>query len=282
MMFSDRELLFFSCVILTLVSLLGGWIPSLVKITHVRLQSAMSLVAGFMVGIAILHLLPHSVSIRSDENALEVVTFWVMLGLVTMFVMIRSFHFHQHEQPQIHTHYSQEHSNQSESFFSYSWIGVAIGFSIHSFIEGAALVASLQVQSFHVGDFPWIWFGVLMAILLHKPLDSMSISFLIKAGHWKPSTNNFVNFLFAMMCPVGALVFYFGAGNLFDLNLEIVSAIIAFSSGAFVCIALSDLLPEVHQHTHDRFTLTIMFLVGVLFSYLLRILELNAGLLGDF
>jgi len=281
-MFSDRELLFFSCVILTLVSLLGGWIPSLVKITHVRLQSAMSLVAGFMVGIAILHLLPHSVSIRSDENALEVVTFWVMLGLVTMFVMIRSFHFHQHEQPQIHTHYSQEHSKQSESFFSYSWIGVAIGFSIHSFIEGAALVASLQVQSFHVGDFPWIWFGVLMAILLHKPLDSMSISFLIKAGHWKSSTNNFVNFLFAMMCPVGALVFYFGAGNLFDLNLEMVSAIIAFSSGAFVCIALSDLLPEVHQHTHDRFTLTMMFLVGVLFSYLLRILELNAGLIGDF
>ena len=56
----------------------------------------------------------------------------------------------------------------------------------------------------------------------------------------------------------------------------------AFSSGAFICIALSDLLPEAHQHRHDRFTLTIIFLVGVLFSYLLRIMEVNAGLTRHF
>ena len=85
------------------MSLLGGWITNLFKITHVRLKLAMSLVAGFMVGIAVLHLLPHSVSIRGDNNALEAVTLWLMIGLATMFVMIRSFHFHQHEQPPIYT-----------------------------------------------------------------------------------------------------------------------------------------------------------------------------------
>ena len=88
MTFSDRELLFFSCFLLTLMSLLGGWLPNLFKITHVRLQLAMSLVAGFMVGIAVLHLLPHSVSIRGDNNALEAATLWLMIGLATMFVMI--------------------------------------------------------------------------------------------------------------------------------------------------------------------------------------------------
>ena len=119
-----------------------------------------------------------------------------------------------------------------------------------------------------------------MAILLHKPLDSMSISFLIKEGGWKSSTNYLVNILFALMCPIGALIFYFGAAKYFDF--EFLSNTMAFSSGAFICIALSDLLPEVHQHRHDRFTLTIMFLVGVLFSYLLRIMEVNAGLTGHF
>ena len=281
MMFSDKELLFFSCVLLILVSLIGGWIPSLFKITHVRLQSAMSLVAGFMVGIAVLHLLPHSVSIRADNNALEDVSLWLMVGLVIMFVMIRSFHFHQHEQPLIHTNNPQEVDNlSSAAYLSYSWIGVAVGFSIHSFIEGAALVAALQVQSFHSSTFPWIWLGVLMAILLHKPLDSMSISFLIKEGGWKSSTNYLVNILFALMCPIGALIFYFGAAKYFDF--EFLSNTMAFSSGAFICIALSDLLPEVHQHRHDRFTLTVMFLIGVLFSYLLRIMEVNAGLTGHF
>ena len=279
MMFSDKELLFFSCVLLILVSLIGGWIPNLFKVTHVRLQSAMSLVAGFMVGIAVLHLLPHSVSIRADNNALEDVSLWLMIGLVIMFVMIRSFHFHQHEQPLVHTGNPQG-DNPSVAHLSYSWIGVAVGFSIHSFIEGAALVAALQVQLFHSSNFPWIWLGVLMAILLHKPLDSMSISFLIKEGGWKSSTNYLVNILFALMCPIGALIFYFGATKYFDF--EFLSNTMAFSSGVFICIALSDLLPEAHQHRHDRFSLTIMFLVGVLFSYLLRILEVNAGLTGHF
>ena len=280
MIFSDRELLFFSCLLLTLISLLGGWIPNLLKITHVRLQSAMSLVAGFMVGIAVLHLLPHSVSIRGDNNALEAVTLWLMIGLATMFVMIRSFHFHQQEQPPIYTDNSGEGDNLSTASLSYNWIGVALGFSIHSFIEGAALVAALQVQSFHSSTFPWIWLGVLMAILLHKPLDSMSISFLIKEGGWKPSTSYLVNILFALICPLGAVIFYFGATKYFDL--EFLSNTMAFSSGAFICIALSDLLPEAHRHRHDRFTLTVMFLVGVLFSYLLRIMEVNAGLIGHF
>ena len=262
------------------MSLLGGWIPNVFKITHVRLQSAMSLVAGFMVGIAVLHLLPHSVSIRGDNNALEAVTLWLMIGLATMFVMIRSFHFHQHEQPSIYTDNPREGDNLPIASFSYNWIGVALGFSIHSFIEGAALVAALQVQLFHSSHFPWIWLGVLMAILLHKPLDSMSISFLIKEGGWKSSTNYLVNILFALICPLGALIFYFGATKYFDL--EFLSNTMAFSSGAFICIALSDLLPEAHQHRHDRFTLTIIFLVGVLFSYLLRIMEVNAGLTRHF
>jgi len=31
--------------------------------------------------------------------------------------------------------------------------------------------------------------------------------------------------------------------------------VLAFSSGTFVCIALSDLLPEVQFHSHDRLKL---------------------------
>ncbi len=282
MISSDSELLVFSCLILTLVSLLGGWIPSLFKITPFRLQSAMGLVAGFMVGIAILHLLPHSVVIRNDKNGLEVVTLWLIVGLVTMFVMIRSFHFHQYGHPLTYIDLPQEGSNASEVHVSYSWIGVALGFSIHSFLEGVALAATIQVESLYSGSFPWIWLGVLAVILLHKPLDSMSISFLIKAGNWKSSINHLVNVLFALMCPFGALIFYFGVGEFFELNPEILSSIMAFAAGAFICIALSDLLPEAHQNRHYRFTLTIMFLGGVLLSYFLRIIEVSSGLTDHF
>ena len=40
-------------------------------------------------------------------------------------------------------------------------------------------------------------------------------------------------------------------------------ATLAFSAGAFICIALGDLLPEVQFHSHDRVRLTLLFLLGI-------------------
>jgi len=39
--------------------------------------------------------------------------------------------------------------------------------------------------------------------------------------------------------------------------------VLAFAAGAFICIALGDLLPEVQFHSHDRLRLTALFLLGV-------------------
>ena len=37
---------------------------------------------------------------------------------------------------------------------------------------------------------------------------------------------------------------------------------LAFSAGTFLCIALSDLLPELQFHAHDRFKLSLALLAG--------------------
>jgi zinc and cadmium transporter len=52
-----------------------------------------------------------------------------------------------------------------------------------------------------------------------------------------------------------------------------VAAALAFSAGAFICIALSDLLPEVHFHSHDRTKLTVAFLLGIGLAYGIGVLE---------
>jgi zinc and cadmium transporter len=52
-----------------------------------------------------------------------------------------------------------------------------------------------------------------------------------------------------------------------------VGAALAFSAGAFICIALSDLLPEVHFHSHDRGKLTLAFLLGIALAYGIGSLE---------
>ena len=109
--------------------------------------------------------------------------------------------------------------------------------------------------------------GVFLAILLHKPLDAMSITSLMEVGGWTSSARTIANFLFALMCPLGALLFYFGVDLLGDSSRLVVAGALAFSAGAFICIALSDLLPEVHFHSHDRGKLTLVFLLGILLAY---------------
>jgi len=108
---------------------------------------------------------------------------------------------------------------------------------------------------------------VFLAILLHKPLDAMSITTVMEAGGWSTGARRVANILFALMCPLGALLFYFGVDLLFESTNYVVAVALAFSAGAFICIALSDLLPEVHFHSHDRGKLTLAFLFGILVAY---------------
>jgi zinc and cadmium transporter len=52
-----------------------------------------------------------------------------------------------------------------------------------------------------------------------------------------------------------------------------VGGALAFSAGVFVCIALSDLLPEVEFHSHDRVPLSLAFLAGLVLSWAIGFLE---------
>ena len=57
---SPTVLLVIYCLAIPLGSLAGGWIPLVVRLTHTRLQLAMSFVSGAMLGVGLLHLLPHA------------------------------------------------------------------------------------------------------------------------------------------------------------------------------------------------------------------------------
>jgi zinc and cadmium transporter len=114
--------------------------------------------------------------------------------------------------------------------------------------------------------------GVFLAILLHKPLDAMSITSLMAAGGARPALRHLANAAFALMCPLGALLFYFGV-DAAQGQQALIGGALAFSAGAFICIALSDLLPEVHFHSHDRVKLTLAFLAGIVLAWAIGGLE---------
>jgi len=268
---SPTLLLILYCLSIAGFSLLGGLLPNFIRMTHTRTQLVMSLVSGLMLGVAFYHLLPHSVALAAGSRGVDTSVWWLMIGLIVMLLLLRVFHFHQHdfsrEERVQHSHdhvHHDHHTAQVSTAHGLSWVGLGLGLGVHTLIDGVALGAVMHAGSTSGG---LIGIGVFLAILLHKPLDAMSIVTVMEAGGWSRRARASTNLVFALMCPVGALLFFFGVDVVTESRNHLVAAALAFSAGAFICIALSDLLPEVHFHSHDRAKLTLAFLLGIVVAY---------------
>ena len=273
----QEQLLLAYCLGVIASSLLGGVIPSLMKLTHVRMQCLLSLVGGFVLGIALLHMIPHG---YAACGALDVVVQSALVGLLVTFFLIRIFHFHQHgpeAQPgddglecsdPSHNHHHHDHSGGTVSLG-----GVLFGLSVHSLMDGIALGAAVAADYGH-GHGNLAGFGVFLAVLLHKPLDALSVTGLMATGSSTAKSRAIVNFCYALICPIGALLFVQFAQRSTTGNLpQLQGIVLGFSAGAFLCISLSDLLPEVQFHRHDRGKLSVALLLGILLAYGIGYLE---------
>ena len=259
-------------LLIVLFSGLGGSLPAYIKLTHRRIQLVLSLVSGVMLGVALLHLLPHAIAVLGNiELALGI----CLIGLLFMFFMVRMFHFHQHDLAvdQDHEHSKKQlcnekhhvHCDHHHGHLDWSWIGLSFGLAVHTLIDGIALASAVTSEPHHTG-YP-VGLSVFLAIALHKPLDALSITSLMAAKGWDPAKQMTVNIVFALMCPLGALLFALTIDQLADSRDWILGITLAFSAGIFLCISLGDLLPEVHFHSHDRFWLSAMLILGVLIAW---------------
>ncbi len=276
------------CVLIALAALAGGMLPSLIRLTHTRMQVLMSFLGGIMMGVAILHLLPHA---ALESGSYDTAAMACMVGLLATMLMVRWFHFHQHEMPSGeggHAHdHDHDHDRDPEHEHApttqcgdaqvtsrFGWVGLFIGLSVHTLMDGLALAASVAGHT-HDGDETagLAGLGTFLAIALHKPLDALSITFLMKAGGWRATGQRTVCFLYALLCPLGAIAFYEGLQGLAEGRTLIIGWALGLSAGIFLCIALVDVLPEVQFHRHDRVKLSIALLLGVLTAWGIGLVE---------
>ncbi|HBH53472.1 MAG TPA: iron permease [Planctomycetaceae bacterium] len=298
------------CLLVMLASLLGGYIPSLFHLTHRRMQFLISLVGGLMLGVGVLHQLPHGYVIAHEGGlGLDWCVRWLLGGMVLTFFLMRWFHFHAHvgmpggddelsgtadgqDLLRLHGHdcgHDHDHSHDhdhaphghdhhhSHSHAPASWLGILIGLSMHTLLDGIALAAHVAADVTHLGNIgQGLWMagvGTFLGVALHKPLDSLSITTLMAARGWSRQSQLFVNLGYALMCPLGVLLFQYGVTRFEGQHAAIVSAAMSAAAGVFICIALSDLLPEIEMHSHDRFGLSATLVVGVLMAWAIGFLE---------
>ena len=284
-------------LLIVCASVIGGRLPTLLRMTHLRTQLLMSFVGGLMLGIAALHLMPHAAETLGSTGLAGI---GMLAGIVAMFLLMRLFHPHQHgaamptpegdllgpgfteeegrAAPGRHPGHHHVHGEQGHhepgrgepgqgepgrrGHSRLGWIGLLFGLGLHTLIDGVALSASVISDAGHGAWLGLAGLGTFLAIALHKPLDAFAITSTMRASGWGRKHQDRINLLFSLACPVGAGCFYWGVTRI-EGSHWILGGGLALSAGFFLCIALADLLPEVAFHSHDRGKLSVALALGI-------------------
>ena len=276
------------CSLIIAASIGGGLVPLLVRPTHTRLQVGISFTAGFMLGIALLHMIPHAAMELGTGSGMTAAMVAVLVGFLCMFFIERFFSFHTHEVAEIdehgqvttspehlHDHDPADHAHHHDHVHAHGmvghtagnklhWTGAAVGLTLHSVLGGIALASAVAAESSAgLAATALAGMAVFLVIVLHKPLDALTIITLTATAGHSRAKRHAINAAFSLAVPLGVVLFWISRGQIGGEGSNFASLTLAFSAGTFLCIALSDLLPELQFHAHDRGKLSAALLIGV-------------------
>src|SRR5688572_2042573 len=225
------------------ISLIGSFLPLLRELSQRALALLLSFSAGVLLGAVFFHMLPETRVLSENIG-------WpILAGFLLIFVLERFVFVHACEERQCDIHQMG--------------IPAFLGISLHSLLDGIALGAGLLL--------PQLGPVVLLAVIIHKMPDSMSISSILLSAGWDRRKISWLNLLFSLTTPIGALIAYLFFRSLSPANVAVA---IGVSAGTFLAIATADILPQVHR-LEERNPMTLLFLLGGLaVSWSAKLLEL--------
>ena len=255
------------CGAILIVSLCGGSVPFVRKVTHSRLQIYLSVSAGVMLGASFFHVMPDAI----EKAGPTAVGWWMALAVIGLFCIERFLAPHSHETDsqlqQDHKHEPGcEHDHQHRAAPAVAGWMTVVGLTIHTFMNGFGLAGSVSSDMHQSAAVGLPGLAMFLAIALHKPADALAISTVLWRKGVPKGRLALVQIGFALTIPLGAAAFIRAEKIIAsDLANQLTGAALAFSAGTFLFIALSDLLPEVQFHRHDRVPLALALIAGVLF-----------------
>lgn len=219
-------------VAVSLISLVGLLVLGLREnVQKIFLFYSVAFAAGTMLGAAFFDLLPESLKAIDAATALPV----CLAGIMAFFIVEKYISWHHHHETHDNAGRKRRARQAEEKPMGYLNL---VGDGLHNFFDGVAIAASFMV------GLP-LGITTTLVIALHEvPQEMGDFGLLLYSGFSRRKAIAF-NLLTALTCVLGALLFYFAAPlvqNLEGLGL-------AFTAGGFIYIAGSDLFPEFHRET---------------------------------
>jgi zinc and cadmium transporter len=204
------------------LSLVGGLTLVLRPRTLDRaLLGLIAFAAGALLGDAFLHLLPE---IAESETGFDLTASLSLLGgVIAFFVLEKVLHWH-------HAHFPREEHVHPVAVTN------LVGDGLHNFIDGSIVAGSFLVST-------KLGIATTVAVVLHEiPQELGDFAILVRAG-LKPRRALMLNLLTALAAIAGAVVTLVLAST----GEGIERVLVPLTGGAFVYIASTDLLPELHK-----------------------------------
>ena len=229
---------------IVLCTLAGGVMSVLVasmlnlKLLSRVVKHMVSLSAGILLGVSLLHVLPEAFEKGADAHGL----FATLLGGLLFFWLLEKAelyrHAHHHEGDGHHHHHHFDTEQAGRGGYS-----VLVGDAIHNFCDGVIIAAAFLVDH-------KLGFVTALAIVMHEvPQEAGDYIVLLNAGFARRKAL-FFNAMSGLAAVVGGVVGYFLVGpwqSLFPYLLVV-------ASSSFVYVAVADLLPQLQQRLTLRET----------------------------
>jgi len=185
-----------------------------------------SFAVGALLGDALFHILPE----LAEDGGITVDLSWVMaLSILFFFVLEKFIHLH-------HQLNAPEHRHVHPVVLTN-----LLGDGVHNFVDGAIIAGSFLVS-------PSLGLATTIAVALHEiPQEMGDLGVLVHAG-LAPKRALAYNVASAMTALLGAVIALLLDGAIDGIERPL----LAISAGAFIYIAGSDLIPELHKGTSIR------------------------------
>ena len=198
-----------------------------------RLHLVLGFSAGAIIGVAFFDILPEALELGSVYFDVPFITGVVAFGFLAYLVIDRFVAPHTHD----------EVGNNR------SMVGAG-SISVHSFLDGVMIGLAFQAS-------PAIGLVVAIAVLAHNFSDGLNtVNVVLKNGGSLARAARWL--VVDASAPVLGII----ATSLFSISESVLGVLLALSSGFFLYIGASDLLPESY-HRHPAVWTTVATLLGI-------------------
>ena len=204
--------------------------------------------AGALLGDSFLHIFPEVVE---EQGGFALSTSIAALaGVLVFFALEKVLHWH-------HAHFPHEEVVHPVAMTN------LVGDGLHNFIDGAIVAASFLAS-------PELGVATAVAVALHEiPQELGDFGILVHAG-MKPKRALLMNLLSALAAVLGGVITL-----VFVPIAQVETVLLPFTAGAFIYIASTDLLPELHKEPEPaKSTIQLLALIaGIAVMALLLVAE---------